>query len=170
MSETNESPHLRPPAAESAADVSRGFQYSQAAHAGIAEEDILGKVGVPSLKTEIITMAATADGSITGQGSRGMFCTLPNSPEPLIDDKGKHQSCHADGVCWDTRTLLRASAFFDDCPAGCGGWTLWPRSHKPIWDGQWETLHRKNRCDSCSSETDSESPFLVFQFLIYVLI
>jgi hypothetical protein len=125
--------------------ISRGFQYSQAAHAGIAESDILGRVGVPSLKTETVTMAATASGSEIGQGARGMYCTMPNSPDILVDENGKHKSCHADGVCWDTRILLRASAFFDDCPAGCGGWTLWPRSHKPIWQGQWEALRRRNQ-------------------------
>ena len=35
----------------------------------------------------------------------------------------------------DSRVRLRVSALFDDCPAGCGGWTLWPSSHVPIWEG-----------------------------------
>ena len=30
------------------------------------------------------------------------------------------------------------SAYVDDVPAGCGGFTVWPGSHSRIWRGQWE--------------------------------
>ena len=28
---------------------------------------------------------------------------------------------------------LRATCYFDDTPPGCGGFTVWPRSHAVIW-------------------------------------
>ena len=33
----------------------------------------------------------------------------------------------------DDRVRLRATCYFDDCPPGCGGFTVWPRSHTRVW-------------------------------------
>ncbi len=73
---------------------------------------------------------------ITGQGTRGLYCTLPNSPEPAAN----YRSAHSEAM-YDTYWRLQIAAYFDDLPPGGGGLTLWPGSHQRIWDF-WESAHR----------------------------
>jgi hypothetical protein len=78
-----------------------------------------------------------------GQGTRGLYCTMPGHPDPkhgevrragtLVNSGSNYPGCHSDGGAQDSRVRLRATAFIDDCPPGAGGFTLWPRSHSPIW-------------------------------------
>lgn len=72
---------------------------------------------------------------INGQGSRGLYCTLPDSPDPRPDYKG----AHSDGACYG-RYRLQMAAYIDDVPPGCGGFTVWPRSHTRIWEEQWQAF------------------------------
>ena len=54
---------------------------------------------------------------------------------------GNYGGAHADtatltdrpGVHAFDRIRLRATCYLDDCPRHCGGFTLWPRTHVPIW-------------------------------------
>ena len=41
----------------------------------------------------------------------------------------------------DRHWRLQFAAYIDDLPPGGGGLTLWPRSHRRIWD-YWEAVHR----------------------------
>lgn len=69
---------------------------------------------------------------LTGQGSRGIYCTLPDSPDPGPDFTG----AHSDGACYG-RYGLQFAAYLDDLPPASGGFTVWPGSHIPIWREQW---------------------------------
>ena len=69
---------------------------------------------------------------LNGQGSRGLYCTLPNSPDPGPD----HRGSHSDGACYG-RFRVQFAAYLDDLPPAGGGFTVWPGSHIPIWEGQW---------------------------------
>ncbi len=69
---------------------------------------------------------------MTGQGTRGLYCTLPGSPDPGPDYSG----AHSDGACYG-RYGLQFAAYVDDLPPASGGFTVWPGSHVPIWEGQW---------------------------------
>jgi hypothetical protein len=35
------------------------------------------------------------------------------------------------------RIRLRATCYIDDCPPGCGGLHIWPRSHHSVW-ARWQ--------------------------------
>ncbi len=72
---------------------------------------------------------------LNGQGTRGLYCTLPKSPDPGADFRG----AHSDGPCYG-RFRLQISAYIDDVPPGCGGFTIWPGSHARIWPEQWEAF------------------------------
>ena len=86
-------------------------------------------------KTEELRIPKTGPVWLTGQGSRGMYCRLPNSPSPGPDWKG----AHAGEGLYDGRWGLQIAAYFDDLPPRSGGLTLWPRSHTRIWD-HWEPI------------------------------
>ena len=66
----------------------------------------------------------------------------PGYDETVTRHSGDYPGAHADtctlttdpGVHADDRVRLRATCYFDDCPPGCGGFTVWPRSHKLIWN------------------------------------
>jgi hypothetical protein len=98
-------------------------------------------------------------GALTG--CRGVYCTLPQGTlganhlqqgvvgpmQPGVNvtnntrDGLNYGGAHADtatltdrpGIHADSRCRLRATCYLDDCPRHCGGFTLWPRSHVPIW-------------------------------------
>ena len=72
---------------------------------------------------------------LNGQGTRGLYCTLPNSPPHPADYPG----AHSDGPCYG-RWRLQMSAYISDVPANCGGFTVWPRSHARIWPEQWKAF------------------------------
>ena len=72
---------------------------------------------------------------LNGQGTRGLYCTLPGSPPQAPGYPG----AHSDGACYG-RFRLQVSAYIDDLPPGCGGFTVWPGSHARIWTQQWEAF------------------------------
>ena len=73
---------------------------------------------------------------MTGQGTRGLYCTLPNSPPPLENFRGAHSE-----ALFETHWRLQIAAYIDDLPSGAGGLTLFPGSHQRIWD-HWAQVHR----------------------------
>jgi hypothetical protein len=88
----------------------------------------------PPNATEEMEITATGPGFMNGQGTRGLYCTLPNSPDPrsqLRDDGRPYAAMHSDGG-FESRVRLRATAFIDDCPPGSGGFTLWKASHTKV--------------------------------------
>ena len=72
---------------------------------------------------------------LNGQGTRGLYCTLPNSPPSGADYRG----AHSDGACYG-RWRLQMSAYIDDVPPNSGGFTVWPGSHTRIWKEQWKAF------------------------------
>ena len=72
---------------------------------------------------------------LNGQGTRGLYCTLPNSPPHASDYPG----AHSDGACYG-RWRLQMSAYISDVPPNSGGFTVWPGSHEPIWREQWKAF------------------------------
>eukprot|EP01052_Picozoa_sp_SAG31_P017438 SAG31_NODE_1193_length_9454_cov_38.779156_2_plen_260_part_00 len=101
----------------------------------------------PSFRTEPFSISATGPGWINGQGTRGLYCTMPNSPDARMGaGKGNppFAGCHSDGS-GDGRVRLRVAAFIDECPAGCGGFTIWRGSHVPIWASHWTAQNVSSR-------------------------
>ena len=72
---------------------------------------------------------------LNGQGTRGLYCTLPKSP-PVGSG---YPGAHSDGACYG-RWRLQMSAYIDDVPPNSGGFTVWPGSHTRIWKEQWEAF------------------------------
>ena len=72
---------------------------------------------------------------LNGQGTRGLYCTLPNSPSHGPDYRG----AHSDGACYG-RWRLQMSAYISDVPPNSGGFTVWPGSHARIWPEQWKAF------------------------------
>jgi len=97
--------------------------------------------GKASFRTEDLRLPRTGPVWSTGQGTRGMYCTLPNSPPSGGPD---WRGSHAGEGLYDSRQLLQTAVYFDDLPPGGGGLTLWPRSHTRIWD-HWEAINRRSR-------------------------
>jgi hypothetical protein len=97
------------------------------------------EMGWPSggtFKTEeALRLPKTGPVWINGQGTRGLYCTLPKSPPPGPD----YPSAHSDGACYG-RWRLQMSAYIDDVPPNSGGFTVWPGSHSRIWREQWEAF------------------------------
>ena len=87
-------------------------------------------------KTEQLRLPKTGPVWMTGQGTRGLYCTLPNSP-PHVEN---YRSAHSEAL-YDTFWRLQIAAYIDDLPANGGGLTLWPGSPQRIWD-YWEAVHR----------------------------
>jgi hypothetical protein len=103
--------------------------------------------------------------TLTGQGCRGFYCALPELPrqkpppgtpaaaakrQPLVSasmqPKAVAGGLHSDvGLSFPGRVHLRAVCFVDDCPPGCGGFTLWPRTHGAVWGHLWASVHAANR-------------------------
>ena len=73
---------------------------------------------------------------LNGQGTRGLYCTLPNSPAPGPN----YQGAHSDGACYG-RWRVQIAAYTDDLPANSGGFTVWPGSHTRIWPEQWKAFN-----------------------------
>ena len=93
--------------------------------------------GMPTGKSEQLRLPKTGPVWSTGQGTRGLYCTLPNSPAPPDNFPGAHAE-----AMYDTPWRLQIAAYIDDLPPAAGGLTLWPRSHQRIWD-YWEAMHRE---------------------------
>ena len=72
---------------------------------------------------------------LNGQGTRGLYCTLPNSPAHAPEYRG----AHSDGACYG-RWRLQMSAYISDVPPNSGGFMVWPGSHSRIWPEQWKAF------------------------------
>ena len=72
---------------------------------------------------------------LNGQGTRGLYCTLPNSPSHAPEYRG----AHSDGACYG-RWRLQMSAYISDVPPNSGGFMVWPGSHSRIWPEQWKAF------------------------------
>jgi hypothetical protein len=115
-------------------------------HLGPESERWTGKA---TFKTEQIRLPKTGPVWATGQGSRGLYCTLPNCPPPgrnrkyphaKVQPSPRYPSAHAAEGMYDSRRRLQIAAYFDDLPPGAGGLHLWPRSFQRIWD-TWSAMH-----------------------------
>ena len=93
-------------------------------------------------KTEELRLPKTGPHWFTAQGTRGMYCTLPNSPDPGPNHPGAHGG---EGINDEGRWKIQTAVYFDDLPPAAGGLHLWPGSHTRIWDawsqepGEWRT-------------------------------
>lgn len=92
--------------------------------------------GTPTGRTGQLRLPKTGPTWMTGQGTRGLYCTLPNSPPPADNYRGAHSE-----AMYDTHWRIQIAAYIDDLPPRGGGLTLWPGSHQRIWD-YWEVVHR----------------------------
>ena len=86
---------------------------------------------------EALRLPETGPVWLNGQGTRGLYCTLPNSPSHGPDYRG----AHSDGACYG-RWRFQISAYIDDVPPNCGGFTVWPGSHSRIWPEQWKAFQK----------------------------
>ena len=86
---------------------------------------------------EALQLPKTGPVWLNGQGTRGLYCTLPNSPSPGPDYRG----AHSDGACYG-RWRLQMAAYIDDLPPNSGGFTVWPGSHSRIWPEQWQAFRQ----------------------------
>ena len=84
---------------------------------------------------EALRLPKTGPVWLNGQGTRGLYCTLPNSPSPGPEYRG----AHSDGACYG-RWRLQIAAYVDDLPPNSGGFTVWPGSHSRIWRDQWDAF------------------------------
>ena len=81
-------------------------------------------------KTEELRLPKTGPHWDTAQGTRGMYCTLPNGPDRGPTYPGAHGGEGIAGSRWKIQTAV----YFDDLPIAAGGLHLWPGSHRRIWD------------------------------------
>ena len=100
---------------------------------GLQTHDDADPDGVAPFATRELTLPRTGPGWLIGQGSQGMYCTLPNS-DGLGRDKpltkpgqvAPWAGAHIDGLFAMPRATLQATVFVDACPPGCGGAALHP--------------------------------------------
>ena len=92
--------------------------------------------GKPTGRSERVRLPKTGPVWMTAQGARGLYCTLPDSPPPLENYGGAHSE-----ALFETHWRLQIAAYIDDLPPKAGGLTLFPGSHRRIWDF-WEEVHR----------------------------
>ena len=131
--------------------------------AGLQTHDDANPDGAPPFATRELTLPRTGPGWLIGQGSQGMYCTLPNS-DGLGRDKTDHQAgpfgavgggAHrravrdasgdvaGDSVCgcvptWLRRCVVAPFAAFGSAHRRClAGFTLWPGTHLPRWRQHW---------------------------------
>ena len=72
---------------------------------------------------------------LNGQGTRGLYCTLPNSPS----SRPSYRAAHSDSACYGPG-WLQMIAYLDNVPPNSGGFTVWPGSHTRIWREQWKAF------------------------------
>ena len=98
--------------------------------------DLMGWSSEGTFTTEpALRLPETGPVWLNGQGTRGLYCTLPNSPSHGHDYRG----AHSDGACYG-RWRLQMSAYISDVPPNSGGFTVWPGSHARIWPEQWKAF------------------------------
>ena len=81
-------------------------------------------LGQATRKTEQLRLPKTGPVWATGQGSRGLYCTLPNSPggrvnkyrNAKVQPSAKYPSAHAAEGMYESRRRLSIAAYFDDLP------------------------------------------------------
>ena len=80
------------------------------------------KMGWPSggsfTTEEALRLPKTGPVWLNGQGTRGLYCTLPKSPSPGPEYRGSH----SDGACYG-RWRLQIAAYTDDVPPNSGAFT-----------------------------------------------
>jgi hypothetical protein len=99
-------------------------------------------------KTQELRLPKSGPHWMTGQGTRGMYCTLPNGkaptgiyPHAVAQPDGPYARAHCGEGLYESRWKLQTSVYFDDVPPGAGGTLLWPGSHKRIWD-TYQSIYR----------------------------
>ncbi len=122
-----------------------GNVEGMAPHLGDEAEGWTGKA---TGDTRQLRLPKTGPVWMTGQGARGLYCTLPNSPPPADQYRGAHSE-----ALYDTRWRLQIAAYIDDLPSNAGGLMLWPGSHQRAWD-YWERVHR----DAPPPERPADTP------------
>ena len=117
-----------------------------AVHLGSTSGDWTEAIG----KTQELRLPKTGPNWETAQGTRGMYCTLPNGKPPgpdhhyphAVAQPGPHYpGAHASEGLYESRWKLQTAVYFDDLPPGAGGLHLWPGSHKRLWD-TWQSIYR----------------------------
>ena len=109
-----------------------GAEYLMKTHLGPKSEKLMGDVDG---RTEELRLPKTGPVWMNSQGTRGMYCTLPNSPARTATSRpGPWPGGHAGEGLYESRQFLQTVVYFDDVPLGAGGTHLWPGSHTRIWD------------------------------------
>jgi hypothetical protein len=117
---------------------------SMAVHLGPKSGDWTEAIG----QTQELRLPKTGPHWMTAQGTRGMYCTLPNSkpptgnyPHAVAQPEGPYTRAHCGEGMYESRSKLQTVVYFDDVPLGCGGTHIWPGSHQRIWD-TWQSIYR----------------------------
>ena len=116
----------------------------------------------PPMRTEQVEIERRGPVWLNASGSRGIYAILPGEQQPAftggsdgvveiqpspsrpsggtLDTGGGHTDSAVLGegegssVHAMNRIRVRSTAYIDDCPPGCGGLHVWPRSHLAIWE------------------------------------
>ena len=87
--------------------------------------------GPPTNRTGPLRLPKTGPHWVTGQGTRGMYCTLPNGSPRGPNYPSAHSG---EGMGSESRWKVQTAVYFDDLPLGAGGLHLWPGSHARVWE------------------------------------
>jgi hypothetical protein len=71
------------------------------------------------------------DPALNSEGIRGTYGTLPFPPDEQV--KRVDSAAHTDGHPF----MLSVVGLIDDCPAGGGAFTVWPKSHRRLYPTFW---------------------------------
>jgi hypothetical protein len=96
-------------------------------------EQLLGEGEVQTPEGLLHGMPASGPVWESGQGTRGIYATLPQPPPAVPQPPGLHFDGGAEG-----RDRMKMTAYIDDVPEGAGGFTVWPKSHHRMWDTIWK--------------------------------
>ena len=118
-------------------------------HLGADVETWTGKA---TGKSETLRLPKTGPVWMNAQGARGLYCTLPNSPPPKENFGGAHAE-----ALFETHWRLQTAVYVDDVPPLAGGLTLWPGSHRRIWD-YWEAVLREEGSERVSEWNGYTAP------------
>ena len=111
---------------------------TMAVHLGPKSGDWTEAIG----KTEDLRLPKTGPHWMTAQGTRGMYCTLPNGkprtgyhhPHSVAQPTPNYPGAHCGEGMYESRSKLQTVVYFDDVPLGAGGTHIWPGSHQRVWD------------------------------------
>ena len=87
--------------------------------------------GPATNRTGPLRLPKTGPHWVTGQGTRGMYCTLPNGSPRGPNYPSAHSG---EGMGSESRWKVQTAVYFDDLPLGAGGLHLWPGSHQRVWE------------------------------------